>query len=33
MSVFKGVGVALITPFVEKGINFDALGNIIEFLI
>ena len=33
MSVFKGVGVALITPFDENGINFDAFGNIIEFLI
>lgn len=33
MSVFKGVGVALITPFDENGVNFDAFGKIIENLI
>ncbi len=28
--VFRGAGVAIITPFTEDGINFDALGQIIE---
>ena len=30
---FTGAGTALITPFTENGVNFDALGNIIEFQI
>ncbi len=29
-SVFTGSGVAIITPFNEDGINFDAFGKIIE---
>ena len=32
MSVFKGVGVALITPFDNGGINFDAFGRIIDYV-
>ena len=28
--VFRGAGVAIITPFTEDGINFDELGRIIE---
>lgn len=28
--LFKGAGVAIITPFTENGINFDALGQIID---
>ena len=28
--VFKGAGVAIITPFTEDGINFPELGRIIE---
>ena len=28
--LFRGAGVAIITPFTEDGINFDALGEIIE---
>ncbi|BEU88490.1 4-hydroxy-tetrahydrodipicolinate synthase [Selenomonas sp. TAMA-11512] len=28
--VFRGAGVAIITPFTEDGINFDVLGEIIE---
>lgn len=34
MSVFKGAGVALITPFYEdKTVNYEALGRLIEFQI
>lgn len=32
-TLFTGAGTALITPFTEDGVNFDALGNIIEFQI
>ena len=32
MSVFKGVGVALITPFDNGGINFDVFGRIIDYV-
>ncbi len=32
-TLFTGAGTALITPFTENGVNFDALGNIIEFQI
>ncbi len=28
--IFKGAGVALITPFTENGINFDELGRLID---
>ena len=28
--VFRGVGVAVITPFTETGINYPELGRIIE---
>ena len=27
---FKGAGVAIVTPFTDTGINFDALGKIID---
>ena len=30
MSIFRGAGVALITPFTDKGINFPELGRLIE---
>ncbi len=33
MSVFKGAGVALCTPFNEKGINYDAFESLIEYQI
>ena len=33
MSVFHGVGAAMITPFDSDGINFDAFGSMIEYLI
>ena len=34
MSIFKGSGVALITPFKENGeIDFETLKNLVEFLI
>ncbi len=29
-TIFKGSGVAVITPFTENGINFDELGRILE---
>lgn len=32
-TLFTGAGTALITPFTEDGVNFEALGNIIEFQI
>ncbi len=28
--IFKGAGIALITPFTEDGINFEELGRIID---
>ena len=28
--IFKGAGVAVITPFTENGINFEELGRILE---
>lgn len=31
--VFKGAGVAIVTPFDEKGINFAELGRLIDFNI
>lgn len=33
MSVFTGSCPALVTPFNDEGINFEALGNLIEFQI
>ncbi|HHU62835.1 MAG TPA: 4-hydroxy-tetrahydrodipicolinate synthase [Clostridiales bacterium] len=33
MSIFKGSGVAIVTPFSDKGINFDAFERHIEFQI
>ncbi len=33
MSIFTGVGVAMITPFDKQGINFDCFGKIIDYLI
>ncbi len=32
-TLFTGAGTALITPFTEDGVNFESLGNIIEFQI
>lgn len=29
-TIFKGAGVAIITPFTEDGVNFEELGRIIE---
>ena len=31
--IFKGAGVAIVTPFNEKGINFSELGRLIDFNI
>jgi len=31
--VFKGAGVAIITPFNDKGVNYDKLGELIDFQI
>jgi 4-hydroxy-tetrahydrodipicolinate synthase len=33
VSVFTGSCVAMVTPFSEDGINFESLGNLIEFQI
>lgn len=33
MSIFKGSGVAIITPFNEKGVNFDKLRELLEWQI
>ncbi len=33
MSIFKGSGVALCTPFDGSGVNYEALGSLIEFQI
>lgn len=33
MSIFKGSGVALITPFNEFGVDFDKLGELLEWHI
>ncbi|MBE7048224.1 MAG: 4-hydroxy-tetrahydrodipicolinate synthase [Ruminococcaceae bacterium] len=32
-TIFIGSGVALVTPFCENGVNFDALGSLIDFQI
>ena len=31
--IFEGSGVALVTPFLDEGINFDVLEQLIEFHI
>lgn len=31
--LFKGSGVALVTPFTETGVDFDALGKLVEYHI
>ncbi|KIN82419.1 4-hydroxy-tetrahydrodipicolinate synthase [Clostridium botulinum] len=33
MSIFKGSGVAIITPFTEKGVDFNKLSELIEWHI
>ena len=33
MSIFKGSGVALITPFNEFGVDFDKLDELLEWHI
>jgi len=33
MSIFKGAGTALVTPFNDKGINFAAFESLIEYQI
>ncbi|APH20454.1 4-hydroxy-tetrahydrodipicolinate synthase [Clostridium botulinum] len=33
MSIFKGSGVAIITPFTEAGVDFDKLSELIEWHI
>lgn len=33
MSIFKGSGVALVTPFNESGVDFDKLGELLEWHI
>lgn len=31
MSIFEGSATALVTPFTENGVNFDALKNLLDF--
>ena len=31
--IFKGVGTALITPFLDNTINFDEFKHLMEFQI
>ena len=31
--LFKGSGVALVTPFTKTGVDFDKLGNLVEYHI
>ena len=31
--IFRGAGVAIVTPFDESGINFDELGRLIDYQI
>jgi 4-hydroxy-tetrahydrodipicolinate synthase len=31
MSLFKGSGVAIVTPFSDQGVNFEKLGELIEW--
>lgn len=31
--VFTGAGVAIVTPFTKKGVNFEKLGELIDFQI
>ncbi len=33
MTLFKGSGVAIVTPFKEEGINFDTLGKLLDWHI
>ena len=33
MSIFEGSAVALVTPFTQEGINFDALKRLLDFQI
>ncbi len=33
MAIFKGAGVAIVTPFTEEGINFEEFGKLIDFQI
>ena len=33
MRIFTGSGVAIVTPFNESGVNFDAFGRLIDFQI
>ena len=33
MSIFKGVGVALVTPMTEDGIAFDEYGKLLDHVI
>lgn len=30
-TIFTGSGVALVTPFTDEGVNYDALGKLIDF--
>lgn len=33
MCIFKGSAVAIVTPFTEDGVNFDVLGELLDFQV
>ncbi|MEG2200267.1 MAG: 4-hydroxy-tetrahydrodipicolinate synthase, partial [Anaerovorax sp.] len=33
MTLFKGAGVAIVTPFKNKAVDFDSLGRLIQWQI
>lgn len=33
MSLFKGSGVAIVTPFTENGVDFDKLGELLDWQV
>ena len=33
LGFFKGTGTAMVTPFNEEGVNFEAFGRMIEYQI
>lgn len=33
MSIFKGSAVAIVTPFTKEGVNYEALGKLLDFQV